>query len=149
VSNALSREPREPALPLRAPSLEVLDPNECLRLLRSAHVGRLAIVRNGRPLIFPVNFALDGNRVVMRTAEGTKHSAADGGPAAFEVDQISIGSRVGWSVVLEGHLHLVTQDHGPTFTRVDHLPLAPWAGHDAPHLLRLVPDKISGRRIAR
>ena len=33
-------------------------------------------VRRGRPLIFPVNYVVDGNSIVFRTADGTKLAAA-------------------------------------------------------------------------
>lgn len=36
-------------------SLEVLSEEECLGLLASNEVGRLAVVVDGQPLIFPVN----------------------------------------------------------------------------------------------
>ncbi len=56
--------------------LVALDPDECLRLLRTSTLGRLAIVIEERPLVFPVNFTLDGHAVVLRTDEGTKLRAA-------------------------------------------------------------------------
>src|SRR5262249_15027106 len=53
--------------------LEVLDRDECLALLARESLGRLAVVSDdGRPYVFPVNFALDGAAVVFRTDHGTK-----------------------------------------------------------------------------
>ena len=52
--------------------LEVIAPDECRRLLGGDVVGRLAIVDGGSPAIFPVNYALDGEAIVFRTAPGTK-----------------------------------------------------------------------------
>ena len=56
--------------------IERLTRDECLELLRDQQVGRLAVVSHGRPLIFPVNFAMDGEAVVFRTDPGTKFDAA-------------------------------------------------------------------------
>ena len=53
-----------------AQRLETLDRDECIELL--AHhrfVGRLAVVVDGRPLIFPVNYIVDHDSVVFCTAE--------------------------------------------------------------------------------
>ena len=50
--------------------LEELDRDECLRLLRSATLGRLAVVIGGQPLVFPVNFTLDGDAVVSADRRG-------------------------------------------------------------------------------
>ena len=65
-------------------------------------VGRLVVVDNGRPLIFPVNYALDGEAPVFRTASGTKLWASTHAPVAFEVDSIDREARSGWSVVVHG-----------------------------------------------
>ena len=62
--------------------LEVLDWDECLALLGRSSLGRIAVVMNGRPLIFPVNFALDGDAIVLRTDPGTKLYGARNGPVA-------------------------------------------------------------------
>ena len=45
-----------------------LDESACWGLLRSVEVGRLAVVVNHRPEIFPINFVVDHATVVFRTA---------------------------------------------------------------------------------
>jgi hypothetical protein len=52
-------------------SLETLGRSECLNLLATAQVGRVALVVDGHPEILPVNYALDGDAVLFRTAEGS------------------------------------------------------------------------------
>ena len=47
-----------------------LDESACWGLLRSVEVGRLAVVVNHRPEIFPINFVVDHATVVFRTAGG-------------------------------------------------------------------------------
>ena len=83
--------------------LERLEREDCLRLLASQRVGRVAVVSVGQPLIFPVNYALDGDTVVFRTAAGTKFDAAvRGAPASFEIDSFDALYHTGWSVVVSG-----------------------------------------------
>ncbi len=83
--------------------LEVLDRDECLRLLGSHPVGRVAVVVDAGPLIFPVNYALDGDSIVFRSDAGSKVSGASSGfPMSFEIDGIDEVLHTGWSVVVNG-----------------------------------------------
>src|SRR4029453_19307331 len=82
--------------------LEVLDHDECLRLLAADEVGRLALVDGGAPVVFPVNYGLDGEAIVFRTAPGTKLAVGPRGPVAFEVDAFDRTTRTGWSIVATG-----------------------------------------------
>ncbi len=67
--------------------LEVLNREECLRLLRHATLGRVAITSGALPQVLPVNFRLFGDRIVFRTGLGTKLDAAtSNNVVAFEVD---------------------------------------------------------------
>lgn len=127
--------------------LEIIDPDECRQLLAGDDVGRLVLVDGGTPSVFPVNYALDGEAVVFRTAPGTKLAHALSGPAAFEIDEFDRAAHTGWSVIVTGHLEEVTAFDAETFDRVTRLPVEPWSGGDKPHWLRLVPSRISGRRI--
>jgi nitroimidazol reductase NimA-like FMN-containing flavoprotein (pyridoxamine 5'-phosphate oxidase superfamily) len=126
--------------------IEVMDRAECLALLETQQVGRLAVVDDGRPMIFPVNYAIDGGEVVFRTAEGSKFdSAARRGPVAFEVDVTDDQSRSGWSVVVNGRAELITSE--PELERVRSLPLDPWSAHEKSNWIRVRPDTITGRRV--
>src|ERR1700729_2476567 len=80
--------------------IERLGREDCLRLLGTQQVGRLAFVTEGRPDVQPVNYVLDGDAVVFATASGIKLWAATRSPVAFEVDAIDPQSRSGWSVVV-------------------------------------------------
>jgi hypothetical protein len=125
--------------------LEELERDECLRLLARAPIGRLAVVLGGHPLVFPVNFALDGNAIVFRTAPGTKMHGARNGPVAFECDGIDRQYHTGWSVVVLAVAEAITD---PTeIVRLDRLPLSPWCAAPNPVWLRLRARSISGRRI--
>jgi uncharacterized protein len=127
--------------------LDVLNPAECLRLIRTVTIGRLGVVVAGRPEIYPVNFVLAGEDIVVRTDEGTMLSAALGAPVVFEVDLLDQDARAGWSVVVHGSAHL-TAGHGGRPGSQSGM-LRPWPQAVLPHLLRIVPESITGRRISR
>ncbi len=126
--------------------LERLTRDECVELLRGAQVGRLAVVANARPLIFPVNYAMDGEVVVFRTAAGTKFDAAVREMAvAFEVDEFDRDARAGWSVLVSGRAEeVVSESH---LARLKNLPLRPWATGEKDNWLVITATAITGRRI--
>jgi uncharacterized protein len=128
--------------------LERLDRDECLELLASEEVGRLAIVDFGSPTIFPVNYVMDGDTPVFRTDPGTKLDHGPRSRACFEVDAFDRATRTGWSVIVFGRLEEVTGFDGRASRRVRALPIDPWAGGEKQHWMRVVPDRMTGRRIA-
>lgn len=127
--------------------LLAIDRDECLALLARAEVGRLAVVDGGQPLVFPVNFAMAGESPVLRTAPGTKLQA-EGRRVCFEVDEVDVGTQTGWSVMVIGWLEEVNRLHPVMLGACDSLRVRPWAAGSRPHLLRVVPRRITGRRIA-
>jgi uncharacterized protein len=130
------------------PRLEVIDRDECLRLLAGDEIGRLAVIAGNTAIVFPVNYALDGETVVFRTDPGIKLDHGPRARASFEVDSFDRGQRTGWSVVATGRLEEVTRYDAATFDRVRHLAVDPWAGGDKAHWMRLIPDRVTGRRVA-
>ena len=127
-------------------AVEELATHESLALLRESPVGRLAVVVEGRPDIFPVNHVVDHGTVVFRTARGSKFWGAAGLPVAFEVDGYDASSGRAWSVVVHGK--------GEVLIRTDdvleamQLPIFPWQSGTKPEFVRIVPDEITGRRFA-
>jgi uncharacterized protein len=129
------------------PKLEVIDRDECLRLLAGDEIGRLAVIAGNTPVVLPVNYALDGETVVFRTDPGTKLDQGPRARASFEVDRFDRERRTGWSVVATGRLEEVTLYDAATFDRIRGLVVEPWVGGDKAHWMRLVPDRVTGRRI--
>lgn len=128
--------------------LQVLDADECYRLLATEEIGRLGVNAEHYPLIFPVNYALDGGVVVIRTDAGTKLGAADHANVTFEVDQIDRRTRAGWSVLVRGLAEEVTTEHRAEIVeRTRASGVEPWAPGEHGHWMRLIPQQISGRRI--
>lgn len=127
---------------------EVIEREECLRLLEEEEVGRVGVSDHGSPLVLPVNYVLDGDTVVFRTAPGTKLEAALRAPVAFEVDRVDRATRSGWSVVVRGVAEEVTSFSGPGVRqRLESLPLDTWAPGKKGCLVRIVPGSITGRRV--
>ncbi len=128
-----------------APGTEAMTDDECWERLDSTSVGRLAIAIAGKPDIFPINFVVDGNCVVFRTAAGTKFAAsALLHDVAFEIDGYEPQSRTAWSVVVKGRAHEVER-MDEVFAAED-LPLFPWAAHAKPSFVRITPTEVTGRR---
>ena len=119
---------------------------ECLELLESAQIGRIAYTDRALPAIVPVNFVLDGDHVVIRTGAGSKLAAATrNAVVAFEADAFDVEARSGWSVMVVGRSSVVDD---PTETaRLEQLPLKPWTPIERPHFVRIGLDVVSGRRI--
>ncbi|MDY7105838.1 MAG: pyridoxamine 5'-phosphate oxidase family protein [Actinomycetota bacterium] len=127
--------------------LVTIDPGECWQLLASNQVGRLAVNIAGRPDVFPINYALDGETIVFRTEGGTKLAGALlGSGVAFEVDEIDVAARTGWSVVVHGEAQEIGDVEG--LLDAEDLPLDVWSPATKSRWVRIVPSEISGRRLA-
>lgn len=133
----------------RAPDeLRVLDSAECLRLLGTSVVGRLGAVVGGYPVVIPVNYALDGDAVVVRLAEGTLLRAVRAANVCFQVDEIDPFRQTGWSVLVRGLGEELTDAHREELAaRTRAAGVQPWAPGEREHWVRIIPHGMSGRRI--
>jgi uncharacterized protein len=122
-----------------------LPADECWALLRKHTLGRLAIVVEGRPEIFPVNYAAGEGAVVIRTQPGSKLSHGPGSAAAFEIDDYDHSTGVGWSVVVAGTLEDITEATDARGRELRRLPVEPTAPGVRLHWLALTAQKLSGR----
>jgi uncharacterized protein len=128
--------------------LEELHDTECLLLLGRHTVGRLAVLQNGRPAVFPVSYRRDGGTIVFRSDEGTKLDAITrDGDVAFEIDDLDPRSRSGWSVAVTGRAAEITDPL--ELAAVERLHIEPWAPGAKARYIRIVPESIGGRRILR
>ena len=50
-------------------------------------------------------------------------------------------------MLVSGWLEEVTPYDAETYNRVHRLPVAPWAGGEKPHWVRIRPSRITGRRV--
>jgi nitroimidazol reductase NimA-like FMN-containing flavoprotein (pyridoxamine 5'-phosphate oxidase superfamily) len=126
--------------------MSVLAGHDCLELLRTVEVGRIAL--NGDfPEILPVNFVVDHGAVVFRTASGSKLDAlVQDHRVAFEADGVDLDAGEAWSVVIKGYAALLRGAH-ERFEALD-LPLFPWQAAPKHHVVRIAPVEITGRHFA-
>ena len=139
-------------MPSRLPNsfFEVLTHEECVDVLSEEEVGRIAWVAHGRPTLVPVNYAWDGEAVVVRSDPGSKLNELRGAEVAFEIDRIDRHRKEGWSVVVHGTADEVSIDDWPaTGLKPHEVYLEPWAPGAKLHWLRVTPRVISGRRVRR
>jgi len=125
--------------------VEDLSSEDCLALLASQQVGRLAVAIRDRPDIFPVNYVVDRACVVFRTAEGTKLAAAVlGRGVAFEIDGVDASQGEAWSVIVKGHA-VELQGMEELFDATA-LPLFPWHASPKHRFVKIEPVQLTGRR---
>ena len=130
------------------PTMQVIPSEECYRLLATQEIGRLGLNAEHYPLIFPVNYALDGTTLVIRTHAGTILRAAEHANVTFQVDEIDRRSRSGWSVLVRGQAEEVGDEHrSEIVARTLASGVEPWAPGDKGHWIRVITHEISGRRI--
>ena len=109
---------------------ELLGDDECLRLLATASIGRLAYTESALPAVSPVSFALHGLEIVIPAPCGSSLTAAvRGAVVAFEADCYDAAERTGWYVTVVGHSRVISDV--ASVTALDALGPASWA--DQPH----------------
>ena len=119
----------------------------CWRLVAAEPVGRVGFVLGGRPVVLPVNHAVDDRTIVFRTdGASSLGTLAVGQPATFEADAIAVDRKTGWSVLINGDVVRVDDrsrrrlaTHGPD----------PWAPGDRDDWIRIMPRTVTGRAISR
>jgi nitroimidazol reductase NimA-like FMN-containing flavoprotein (pyridoxamine 5'-phosphate oxidase superfamily) len=126
--------------------LEHLSPAECWRLLALTPVGRLGVLVDSAPEIYPVNHVVDDQSIVFRTDPGSKLRGLDRSPSVcFEVDELDPSTATGWSVLLKGKAAEITD--GADLERARELPLRFWVVGERDHWIRVTPVEVTGRRI--
>lgn len=126
---------------------EELGREECVRLLASVRVGRFVFTTDGLPAIQPVNFVLEGERILFRTREGLKLVAIRAGTVvAFEVDEIDASTGAGWSVTVVGEARILDGSEAARF--LDGV-ITTWAGGDRDEVVAISTPLVTGRRLIR
>jgi uncharacterized protein len=126
--------------------LEVIEAPECRRLLASVPVGRIVFTDQAMPAVRPVNFVVHDGAIIVRTGEGSKLAAASrDAVVAFEADEVDPEYQTGWSVVVVGRAHEVTDQ--ASLRELLNLPLHPWASGVRDHVIRIPIEVIYGHRV--
>lgn len=126
-------------------SLVELPHDECLQLLTTHAVGRVAWNGPQSPTVLPVNFVVDGDEIWFRTnAHSSLSQEVDDLPVAFQVDDVDEFTRSGWSVLVRGTAHVVydTARVPRTWPGLETWP----AGAHALHVV-IEPEQVTGRRL--
>ena len=117
---------------------------DCLALLASKVVGRVAFCEPDGPSVLPVNYVVDDGTVLFRTGPHASIAQHLGQPAAFEVDEADEYTESGWSVLVRGHVEPVDIDDVPSDPAARP---TPWPEGVKSLYLRIVPREITGRRL--
>jgi len=128
------------------PALHRLTPDECYLLLSASQIGRVVFSTSDGPVAFPVNYAMTGQVVVLRTGADTELAARLDCPVGFEVDWFDQELRQGWSVLVTGRAARVASER--QIRRLEaRTGLQPWAGGARDVYVQITPHEISGRRL--
>src|SRR5690242_10598672 len=121
---------------------------ECRHLIEEGGVGRVAFQSALGQHIVPVNFQVDRDSLVFRT---TPHSELGRlGPAseaAFEIDELDVEHKSGWSVVARGLIEELPDNYETAAIRFFGKDPTPWARGDRRLYLRLTWRELTGRRL--
>jgi nitroimidazol reductase NimA-like FMN-containing flavoprotein (pyridoxamine 5'-phosphate oxidase superfamily) len=133
-------------------TIEELDAAECLRLISPGGIGRIAYRSRFGLAVLPVNYQMQDGAILFRTAEHspmdedlrTGISGAEFG-VSFEIDDIDAASRQGWSVLVNGAAHHVQP--GAEREVALRAGIYPWPDGERELFVRIVPSRMTGRRI--
>jgi uncharacterized protein len=128
---------------------EAIARDQCLDLVESNHLGRVAWQAADLLQILPVTYAMHQGYVYFRTTpDGILSELAQPTRVALEVDELDQQTRSGWSIVLHGRTSAVSEPDA-----LAHLwaadSLVPWAGGNRTLFICIRPDRISGRVVRR
>ncbi len=113
------------------------------QLLSGLTLGRLVTTVGGWTEIFPVNYVVQHETLLFRTAEGTKLlSAVLNENVVFEADDHNVAE--GWSVVVRGTAKLLGTS--AEIAEAERAGLYPWIATSKLRYVRITPQVLTGRR---
>ncbi|MBD8056857.1 pyridoxamine 5'-phosphate oxidase family protein [Rhodococcus ruber] len=123
----------------------VLSDEESWELLGTERIGRLVVVSDGRPDVFPINYAVRDRKLYFRTAEGSKLVELTlNAEVAFEADHVEQDRA--WSVVLHGRARNLVRYN--EIQEAEELGLQAWVPTPKYNFVEVTASEISGRRFA-
>ncbi|WP_037603856.1 pyridoxamine 5'-phosphate oxidase family protein [Streptacidiphilus rugosus] len=127
-------------------AMRPLDPAEAMGLLGSVGLGRVVFTRDALPAIRPVNHLVEDGDIIIRTHDGAALTTATGADqggvvVAYEADQIDPDTHTGWSVIVTGYAHRVTD---PAENERYRTLLRPWVDRATDCAVRIHPELITG-----
>ena len=125
---------------------QALEEAECLRLLDTAAIGRIAFTEGALPAVQPVTFVRGDREIYVPTHPGSAVAAASrGAVVAFEVDEVDVGARTGWNVTVVGPSRLIADP--AEVRRLDGLGVGPWVPSGTHCYVGVQVRLVRGRRI--
>ena len=119
-----------------------LHPEECWEFLRGHEFGRLGFHLADEVHIVPINYAVDDNRLLFLTAEGSKLLGVTmNSDVAFETDEII--DEHATSIIVRGRARQLV---GSAAWVADRLPLRPWVDTPKYIVVEITADEVTGRR---
>lgn len=119
-----------------------LSRSDCELLLASLDIGRIAVVEDGYPLVFPISYKVivaDARLVLAIRTRPDNVIDQPGRAVCFEIDGVDPSHDGGWSVLVRGLLVETSPD-----IDLDPNPIVS-EGRDAWRII--IPTHISGRRV--
>ena len=119
---------------------------ECLRLLKSVPVGRVAFSRNAMPAVEPVRFAVDGGHIFIAVSLVSAlcpvlHQCV----VALQADSLGDASQGGWTVTVVGNAGEVSD---PALTaRLRGMGLTSWAAAETDRFMHISRGIVTGQRL--
>ncbi|MEU4605417.1 pyridoxamine 5'-phosphate oxidase family protein [Kribbella sp. NPDC023972] len=146
VSDLVGTEP--PEHPERGlgpihPTLEGMARSECLTMLQTSDIGRIAYQAANQLTVVPVTFCLHEGLIVFRTAEDSTIAQYALESVAFQVDRIDDGMHEGWSVLVSGTVRPATDEEAAQVLEL----VEPWADGNRDTCMVIEPVQVSGRRL--
>jgi nitroimidazol reductase NimA-like FMN-containing flavoprotein (pyridoxamine 5'-phosphate oxidase superfamily) len=119
----------------------VLTKDECWAMLHDQEFGRLAFHLAGEVHLTPINYAVDHDTLLFRTAEGSKLLGVVMNPdVAFEIDEFD--EHRARSVVVRGVARRLEEDEQH---RTENVPLRPWVKTLKYDVVEIRPTEVTGR----
>lgn len=146
MRNVLAKVPKASGEEVDSNGLDILPRDECLQLLSTAALGRVAVSADALPCVLPVTFRVAGGQILFRTNPGTKLDAATReAVVAFEVDDFDAAAHTGWSILVRGIASELTEPGELAAAR--RLDLPRWAPSSGDRIVAVSIELVSGRRI--
>ena len=134
--------------------LRAVTRGEALSLLAGTSLGRIVFTENAMPAVRPASHLVEDGVIIVRSHDGSAVVPVGAGEripgagretvVAYQADDIDIGTRLGWSVVVTGPATLVLN---PAEVERYSVVLAPWTSAGAGQLIRVHPGIVTGYRL--
>jgi nitroimidazol reductase NimA-like FMN-containing flavoprotein (pyridoxamine 5'-phosphate oxidase superfamily) len=126
-----------------------LTKSECLHLLETHSLGRLAWQAADSQQVRPINYVFRSGAVYFRTSsQGILSELVRPADVALEVDDLDQDKRTGWSVIVYGRAKAVAAP-AEVLEQVEMDDLVPWAPGVRNLFIQITPSRITGRLLQR